>query len=93
MSVIHLVNYTCLIIISVHEYEVRCGKIIINFFYRGWFGWFIVFNATFNNISVIPWRSVLLMEDPVKTTDLSQVTDKLVDHVMCCSFSFLCNVL
>ena len=63
MSVIHLVNYTCLIIISVHEYEVRCGKIIINFFDRGWFGWFIVFNATFNNISVIPWRSVLLMEE------------------------------
>ena len=25
-------------------------------------GWFIVLNATFNNISVISWRSVLLME-------------------------------
>ena len=24
--------------------------------------WFIVFNATFNNISVISWRSVLLDE-------------------------------
>jgi len=23
--------------------------------------WFMVFNATFNNISVIPWRSVLLV--------------------------------
>jgi len=23
-------------------------------------GWFMVFNATFNNISVISWRSVLL---------------------------------
>jgi hypothetical protein len=33
-----------------------------------------VFNATFNNISVISWWSVLLVE---KTTDLSQVTDKL----------------
>jgi hypothetical protein len=41
-----------------------------------WLGlvWFMVFNATFNNISVISWRSVLLVE---KTTDLSQVTDKL----------------
>ena len=37
-------------------------------------------NATFNNISVISWGSVLLVEAtgvPEKTTDLSQVTDKL----------------
>jgi hypothetical protein len=27
-----------------------------------WFG-FMVFNATFNNISVILWRSVLLVEE------------------------------
>ena len=38
----------------------------------------MVFNATFNNISVISWRSVLLVE---KTTDMSQVTDKL-SHIM-----------
>ena len=25
--------------------------------------WFMVFNAAFNNISAIPWRSVLLMEE------------------------------
>ena len=25
----------------------------------GWFDWFMVFNATFNNISVISWQSVL----------------------------------
>jgi len=40
----------------------------------------MVFNATFNNISVITWQSVLLVEKteyPEKTTDLSQVTDKL----------------
>ena len=43
-----------------------------------------MFNATFNNISVILWRSVLLVEkkeDTEKTTDLSQVTDKLY-HIM-----------
>jgi len=34
----------------------------------------MVFNTTFNNISVILWRSILLVEE---TTDLSQVTDKL----------------
>ena len=38
----------------------------------------MVLNATFNNISVISWRSVLLVE---KTTDMSQVTDKLY-HIM-----------
>jgi hypothetical protein len=38
----------------------------------------MVFNATSNNISVILWWSVLLVE---KTTDLLQVTDKL-DHLM-----------
>ena len=37
--------------------------------------------ATFNNISVISWRSVLLVEDFEKTTDMSQVTDKLY-HIM-----------
>ena len=26
-------------------------------------GWFMVFNVTCNNISVIAWRSVLLMEE------------------------------
>jgi hypothetical protein len=42
---------------------------------------FMVFNATFNNISVISWQSVLLVEDLEKTIDLSQVTDKL-NHIM-----------
>ena len=40
----------------------------------------MVFNATFNNMSVISWRSVLLMEETEyleKTNDLTQVTDKL----------------
>ena len=38
----------------------------------------MVFNVTFNNISVISLQSVLLVEE---TTDLSQVTDKLY-HIM-----------
>ena len=45
---------------------------------------FMVFNTTFNNISVVSWRSVLSVEEtgvPDKTTDLSQVTEKLY-HIM-----------
>ena len=39
----------------------------------------MVFNATFNNISVTSWQSVLFVE---KTTDLSQVTDKLYHIIL-----------
>ena len=45
----------------------------------------MAFNATLNNISVLMWRSVLLVEETgvpgEKTTDLPQVTDKLY-HIM-----------
>ena len=58
----------------------------------------MVFNATFNNASVMSWRSLLLVEETgvpgenlmnwfvclfvcLKTTDLSQATDKLY-HIM-----------
>ena len=40
----------------------------------------MVFNATFNNTSVISWQSALLVEEtgvPGETTDLPQVTYKL----------------
>jgi len=37
-----------------------------------------VFNTTFNNISAISLRPVLLVKE---TTDLSQITDKLY-HIM-----------
>ena len=41
----------------------------------------MVFYATFYNISAMSWQSALLVEkkpeDPLKTTDLTLVTDKL----------------
>jgi len=43
-----------------------------------WFG-FMVLNATFNNISVISWQSVLLVEEtrvPRENNRPSQVTDR-----------------
>jgi hypothetical protein len=45
----------------------------------------MVFNATYNNISVISWWSVFLME---KTTDLPQVTDKLYMKFLIISHEF-----
>ena len=41
----------------------------------------MVFNATFNNISVISWRRKPAAEYLEKTTDLPQVTDKHY-HIM-----------
>jgi len=51
------------------------NKIIDALDYRNNLVWFMVFNATFNNISVISWWSVLLVED------LSQIAEKLY-HIM-----------
>ena len=43
-----------------------------------WLDWFMLFNATFNNILAISQQSALLVEEtgvPGETTDLSQVTE------------------
>jgi hypothetical protein len=44
----------------------------------------VVFNDTFNNISVISSLSVLLAEDPEKTTDLWQSSIKRYVLVVSC---------
>jgi hypothetical protein len=45
-----------------------------------WFG-FMVFNATFNNISVYRGSQFYWWRNPEKTTDLPQVADKFY-HIM-----------
>ena len=45
-----------------------------------------VFYVTFNNNTVVSWRSVLLVEEPEvpgENTELSQVSDKLYDVMWC----------
>jgi hypothetical protein len=42
----------------------------------------MVFNATFNNISDISWRSVLLVEEKIGVPVENQVTDKLYHIVL-----------
>ena len=41
----------------------------------------MMFNTTFNYISIISWQSVLLVEETGEATNLLQVTDKLY-HIM-----------
>ena len=40
----------------------KCLMLLLRLFSDLMIGWFIVFNTTFNNISVISWRSVLVVE-------------------------------
>jgi hypothetical protein len=53
-----------------------------------WLVGFMVLNATFNNIQVYRGRQFYCKkkpEDPEKTTDLPQVTDKLHQIMLCTS--------
>ena len=53
----------------------------------------MVFNVTFNNILVISWRSVLLVEEtgvPEKTPDMPEDIDKLY-HIMLYRVHFAIN--
>ena len=52
-----------LITLSCHSYSKKKAEIILVVRVR-------VFDATFNNISVISWRAVLFVKYPEKTTDI-----------------------
>jgi hypothetical protein len=51
--------------------------------------WVMVLNATFNNISVISWRSVLLVEDLEKTSDLLQVPETWTNFIALCCIEYI----
>ena len=64
----------------------------------GWGRGYGVLNVTVNNILVISWRSVLLVEETgvpaEKTTDMSQVTDKLDQIILYrVHFALVCSTL
>ena len=79
------------IIIKEIKYSIREFTNFTNYFVNiGWLVGFMVFIATFNNISFISWQSVLLVEEtggPEKTSSLPQVTDKLY-HIMLYTLSW-----
>ena len=54
---IKLTNKT--LIYNVGDFPTKAASV----FFNGWFGRFMVFNAAFNNISVILWHLVLLVEE------------------------------
>ena len=66
---------------SHEQLDFRTFGALLIFFYFEWRMRVMVFSPTFNNVSVISWRSVLLVEYLEKTTDLPQVIDKLY-HIM-----------
>jgi hypothetical protein len=52
--------------IKILSYKDLCVFLYCKSSFNSWFG-FMVFNTTFNNISVISWRSVILLEETGKT--------------------------
>jgi hypothetical protein len=48
------------------------------------FDWFLVFNATFSNISAISWRPVLVMEEAGVPVQLVHIITKVVSSNFIC---------
>jgi hypothetical protein len=74
----------------------QCSKLDICFTsYLRLIDWFLVFSATFSNISAISWRPVLVVEEaeyPERTTDLGQATGKLYHLWLRVECTLFCNL-
>jgi hypothetical protein len=68
----NLNNYIVLAIVH-HKQTFGHVTLVNNYLHMVFLSWFgvMVLNATFNNTSIISWRSALLVEE--KTTDLSML--------------------
>ena len=62
-------------------------KSLVDFDFDFW-----CFNATFNNISTISWRPVLVLEYPKRTTDHGQATGKLYHLRLRVEYTLICNL-
>jgi len=57
--------------------------------------WFLMFNATFSNVSAISWQPVLVMEEvgvPERITDHGPATGKLCHLRLRVEYTLFCNL-
>jgi hypothetical protein len=66
-NVLSLKRSSTSLVLVLEKRSVRCSALIRRFWNMSMIGWFLVFNTTFNNISVISWWSVLLVEETGQT--------------------------
>jgi hypothetical protein len=58
-----------------------------------WLDWFLVFNATFSNISAISWQPILVVEEAgVPGEDHGQATGKLYHLRLRVKCTLFCNL-
>jgi hypothetical protein len=91
-SVEHMLKFIGGQRIHLISWHIRMGRRTVPWVVKCLFVCLMVFNATFNNISVKSWRQFYWCrkpEDLEKTTDLSPVTDKLYQIMLYCDLALI----